>query len=208
MVPSNAPARLLLRRGPAPPRAVQKRAGPPHQMGFDLQLRPGPLPPPRCAPSASSSTRWAISFMREDVPEEFVASVFGTMQSARQHQFPGAHGNARRDSQLWLLGFHGRTTYGLACPLSHNRSSIGRTPSGASPAAVRFISAEPLLGPLTDLDLSGIDWLIAGGESGPKFRAPKPQWFRDLRDRCLEAEVPFFFKQWGGRNSQGRWSAT
>ena len=68
------------------------------------------------------------------------------------------------------------------------------------PAAVRFISAEPLLGPLPDLDLTGIDWLIAGGESGPKFRKPQPDWFTDLRDRCQTAGVAFFMKQWGGRN--------
>jgi protein gp37 len=67
------------------------------------------------------------------------------------------------------------------------------------PAAVRFISAEPLLGSLDDLDLGGIDWLIAGGESGPRHRSVKPEWIRELRDRCAQDEVPFFFKQWGGR---------
>jgi protein gp37 len=68
------------------------------------------------------------------------------------------------------------------------------------PAAVRFISAEPLLGPLTDLRLDGIDWIIAGGESGPGFRPPRVEWFRDLRDRCEVAGIAFFFKQWGGRH--------
>lgn len=67
----------------------------------------------------------------------------------------------------------------------------------ATPAAVRFISAEPLLGPLPSLDLTGIDWLIAGGESGPKARPMAPHWVRDLRDRCTAAGVAFFFKQWG-----------
>lgn len=68
-----------------------------------------------------------------------------------------------------------------------------------TPAAVRFISAEPLLGPLLNLDTTGIDWLIAGGESGPGARPMHPDWVRDLRDRCVEAGVAFFFKQWGGR---------
>ena len=67
------------------------------------------------------------------------------------------------------------------------------------PAQVRFISAEPLLGPLPNLNLEGIHWLIAGGESGPGFREPDPDWIRDLRDRCLAQGVAFFFKQWGGR---------
>ena len=65
--------------------------------------------------------------------------------------------------------------------------------------AVRFISAEPLLGPLEGLDLAGIDWLIAGGESGVRHRSVRPEWIRDLRDRCDAEDVAFFFKQWGGR---------
>lgn len=69
----------------------------------------------------------------------------------------------------------------------------------ATPAAVRFISAEPLLGPLPSLDLTSIDWLIAGGESGPGARPVQDQWVRDLRDRCQAAGTAFFFKQWGGR---------
>jgi protein gp37 len=68
-----------------------------------------------------------------------------------------------------------------------------------TPAAVRFISAEPLLGPLPSLDLAGVDWLIAGGESGPKARPVDPAWVRDLRDRCNGAGTAFFFKQWGGQ---------
>lgn len=68
-----------------------------------------------------------------------------------------------------------------------------------APAAVRFLSAEPLLGGLPSLDLTGIDWVIAGGESGPRFRPVDLDWVRDLRDRCAEQQVPFFFKQVGGR---------
>jgi len=66
-------------------------------------------------------------------------------------------------------------------------------------AAVRFLSCEPLLGPLDGINLEGIHWVIAGGESGPRARPMDPQWVADLRDVCSEAEVPFFFKQWGGR---------
>lgn len=67
------------------------------------------------------------------------------------------------------------------------------------PAAIRFLSLEPLLGPLPSLDLTGIDWVIAGGESGPTRRPADPAWITHLRDQCLAADVPFFFKQWGGR---------
>jgi protein gp37 len=69
-----------------------------------------------------------------------------------------------------------------------------------TPAAVRFLSLEPLLGPLPELDLSGIDWVIVGGESGPRARPMHPDWVRELRDRSAAAGVAFFFKQWGGRS--------
>ena len=71
-----------------------------------------------------------------------------------------------------------------------------------TPAAVLFLSCEPLLGPLPSLDLTGIDWVIVGGESGPKHRPMDPDWVRDIRDRCVAAGVPFLFKQWGGRTSK------
>jgi protein gp37 len=67
------------------------------------------------------------------------------------------------------------------------------------PAAVRFLSCEPLLGPLDGIDLTGIDWVIAGGESGPDYRPMEVSWARGIRDTCAEESVPFFFKQWGGR---------
>jgi protein gp37 len=67
------------------------------------------------------------------------------------------------------------------------------------PAAVRFVSAEPLLGSLNEMEIDGIDWLIAGGESGPRFRPVDIEWIRDLRDRCADRDVAFFFKQYGGQ---------
>lgn len=74
----------------------------------------------------------------------------------------------------------------------------------AVPAAVRFLSCEPLLGPLDGLDLAGIDWVIAGGESGPDHRPLDPSWITAIRDACVSAAVPFFFKQWGGRTPKAR----
>ncbi len=72
------------------------------------------------------------------------------------------------------------------------------------PAAVRFISAEPLLGSLHDLDLSGIHWLIGGGESGPGFRSPEESWAFELREKCAESNIAFFWKQWGGFTPKAR----
>ncbi len=71
-----------------------------------------------------------------------------------------------------------------------------------SPAAVRFLSLEPLLGPIISLDVVGFDWIIVGGESGRNARPLDPKWVKDIRDRCREAGIPFFFKQWGGRTSK------
>jgi protein gp37 len=76
-----------------------------------------------------------------------------------------------------------------------NRASVLRE----VPAAIRFLSCEPLLEPLPSLEVAGIDWVIAGGESGPDARPMQIEWVTDLRDRCRGANVPFFFKQWGGR---------
>lgn len=72
----------------------------------------------------------------------------------------------------------------------------------ATSAHVKFLSLEPLLGPLTNLNLSGIHWVIVGGESGPSARPMDPAWVTDLRDQCRWANVPFFFKQWGGKNKK------
>jgi protein gp37 len=69
-------------------------------------------------------------------------------------------------------------------------------------AHFKFLSLEPLLGPLTNLNLSDVDWVIVGGESGPAARPMDPAWVTDLRDQCRGARVPFFFKQWGGKNKK------
>src|SRR6185312_10189244 len=74
----------------------------------------------------------------------------------------------------------------------------------ASPACTRFLSIEPLLEDLGELDLSGIHWVILGGESGPGARPMQPEWVRSIRDQCRAAGVPFFFKQWGGTRKAGR----
>jgi protein gp37 len=71
-----------------------------------------------------------------------------------------------------------------------------------TPANVKFLSLEPLLGPIPELDLTGIDWVIVGGESGPGARPIRHEWVTDIRDQCVAANVPFFFKQWGGVNKK------
>ena len=87
----------------------------------------------------------------------------------------------------------------LGTSIENNRWAGRADDLRQTPAVVRFVSAEPLLGPLDRLDLDGLGWLIVGGESGERHRPMQADWARDLRDRCQAAGVPFFFKQWGGR---------
>ncbi|WP_194821826.1 DUF5131 family protein [Micromonospora sp. S-DT3-3-22] len=132
------------------------------------------------------------------VPLPFVQRVFEVMRETPQHTYQLLTKRAGRLAKVapqldWAPNIWMGVSVEGATELSRV-DDLRRVP-----AAVRFISAEPLLGPLTDLNLDGIDWLIAGGESGPVHRPVDPLWVRHLRDRCGEAGTAFFFKQWGGR---------
>jgi protein gp37 len=137
----------------------------------------------------------------ELVPLEFIWDVFDVMAAAKQHVFQILTKRHERLAELApLIEWPENVWMGVSI---ENRRWIERADCLRTvPAAVRFVSAEPLLGSLDDLDLDGIDWLIAGGESGPRYRPVRLDWVRDLRDRCLEESVPFFFKQHGGRTSK------
>lgn len=143
------------------------------------------------------------------VPEEWIDRVFRVMSIASHHTFQVL--TKRPDRMRAYLATPGREalirTTGIApwplpnvwCGVSveDQRRADERMPTLRHiPANVRFFSAEPLLGPV-QLDLTGIDWVIVGGESGPNARPIQRQWVRDLRDQCVSASVPFFFKQWG-----------
>jgi protein gp37 len=138
------------------------------------------------------------------VPREFVVRVWDVMSRTPQHTYqiltkrPGRMAAVvdQLPDGLWQLPL---PNVWLGTSIESDKY-VGRADDlRRTAAAVRFISAEPLLGPLDGLDLTGIDWLIAGGESGPNARPMHPDWARSLRDQCLIADVPFFFKQWGGR---------
>jgi protein gp37 len=139
------------------------------------------------------------------VPLEFVARVFDTMADTPQHTYQVLTKRARRLRRIsHLLDWPSNVWVGVSvesADLAHRIDDLRQVP-----AAVRFLSCEPLLGPLPDLDLTGISWVIAGGESGPKHRPVDPRWIRGLRDQCAAADISFFFKQWGGRTpkAQGR----
>jgi protein gp37 len=135
----------------------------------------------------------------EDIPLAYLQRVFEVMAEAHWHQFQVLTKRADRLRELSsVLDWPANVWMGVSI---ENSRFLHRSDSlRAVPAAVRFISAEPLLGPLDDLRLDGIDWLIAGGESGPQHRPANPEWIRTLRDHCRAAKVAFFFKQWGGRH--------
>ncbi|MGH3679735.1 MAG: DUF5131 family protein [Natronosporangium sp.] len=132
------------------------------------------------------------------VPTAFVRRVFEVMHATPQHTYQILTKRALRLARLGHdLRWPGNVWMGVSV---EDVTQLGRVEQLRTvPAAVRFVSAEPLLGPLDGLDLAGIDWLIAGGESGPHARRVEPDWVRELRDHCRAAGVQFFFKQWGGR---------
>lgn len=133
----------------------------------------------------------------DEVPEGFIQEVFAVMAEARQHAFQVLTKRAERLVALApRLPWPKNVWMGVTVENSDyvSRIDLLRT----VPAAVRFLSVEPLLGPIPNLNLTGIHWVIVGGESGPGARRIDPAWVRDIRDQCLAAKVPFLFKQWGG----------
>lgn len=136
-----------------------------------------------------------------DVPTDYIQLCFSVMETASQHTFQVL--TKRPDRALELASL---------LPWAHN-IWIGASVENADyvwridslrpiPAHVRFLSIEPLLGPIPNLQLDSVGWVIVGGESGPQAREMREEWVLDIRDQCIAGEVPFFFKQWGGRNKK------
>jgi len=137
----------------------------------------------------------------KDVPLEYVLRVFDVMQRAHWHQFQVLTKRAERLAEVspgidwpenvWMGVSVENADYEYRIPLLRDTG-----------AHIKFLSLEPLLGPLGELDLTGIHWVIVGGESGPGARPMRKTWVRDIRKQCNAAGVPFFFKQWGGVNKK------
>ncbi|WFE45332.1 phage Gp37/Gp68 family protein [Verrucosispora sp. WMMD1129] len=199
------------------------------ERGFDLVLRPERLDQPlRWKRGRRIFVNSMSDLFHADVPDEFIAKVFAVMAATPQHTYQvltKRHGRMRsllnnaewRSSVLLresVLDLNGPARDLPTWPLPNvwlgvsvedqQRANLRIPALIDTPAAVRWLSCEPLLGPVqldrTDKDAlvdGGIDWVVVGGESGPRSRPMHPQWARDLRDECVNAEVPFFFKQWG-----------
>lgn len=176
--------------------------GHPFENGFDLTLRPDRLDQPlRWKRSRMIFVNSMSDLFHKGVPLAFIDSVFDTMEASNWHVFQVL---TKRSSRMrdYLVG-----RYKGQVPPEHIWLGVSvENAQGATriqhlrdtPAAVRFLSVEPLIGPIGQIDLSDIHWVIAGGESGPGARILNIEWARRIRDECARQHVSFFFKQWGG----------
>ena len=176
--------------------------GHPFEQGFTLTLRPERLSQPL---SWKRPKRIFVNSMSDlfhkDIPVEFIDKVFDTMEAADHHVFQVLTKRSSLMKNYLLRRYRGTVApQHIWCGVSvedHVATARIRHLRKA-PATVRFLSIEPLLGPVGDIDLQGISWVIVGGESGPKARPMKRRWVLEIRDKCRRAGVDFFFKQWGG----------
>ena len=177
-------------------------SGHPFEQGFSLTLRPERIDQPRSWKKPRMVFVNSMSdLFHKDIPKEFVDRVFDTMEDCEQHTFQvltkrssimrsyvnDRFGEKGCPSHIWL---------GVSVETNQQVSRANHLKS--TNAAVRFLSAEPLIGSLDTLDVAGIQWVIVGGESGPKARPMKEEWAVEILKKCLREDVAFFFKQWGG----------
>jgi len=176
--------------------------GHPFEAGFDLTLRPERLMQPlKWHKSRRIFVNSMSDLFHKEIPRSFIDRVFDTMENAHWHTFQVL---TKRSS---LMARYLQDRYGAAYAPSHiwlgvsiedAKNLVRLTHLRAAQASVRFVSFEPLVGPVGKIDLSGIHWAIVGGESGPGARPMAEEWAIEIRDQCREAKVAFFFKQWGG----------
>lgn len=170
--------------------------------GFKVSLHPEALDEPyRWKKPRVVFVNSMSDLFHADIPVDFIQRVFKTMNENRQHTFQVLTKRSERLRELApLLDWSDNIWMGVTV---EDNDNVGRVDDlRLVPAAVRFLSIEPLLGPVPDLELSGIDWVIVGGESGPGARPIDEKWVLAIKDKCEQAKVPFFFKQWGGVNKK------
>ena len=137
----------------------------------------------------------------EQVSTDFLLRIFRVMTQTQRHRYQVL---TKRSERLLELNYSLPWMYNIWMGVSvENQDYTSRIDHLRQTSAhIKFLSLEPLLGPIHDIDLKGIDWVIVGGESGPKARPVDPSWVIDIRNQCRKANVPFFFKQWGGVNKK------
>lgn len=177
---------------------LQAMGQPNYREGFRVSLHPHALELPL------SWTKPQVIFVNsmsdlfhEKVPLDFITQVFDVMRRADWHQFQVLTKRSGRLVELApALNWPANVWMGVSVENEKCKTRVDDL--RAVPAAVRFLSLEPLLGPLGPLNLDGIHWVIAGGESGPGARPMEEEWVLDIKRQCVKAGAPFFFKQWGG----------
>lgn len=177
-------------------------AGHPYEHGFDLTLRPERLQQPLSWKKPQLVFVNSMSdLFQVGVPEEYIRQVFDVMARASWHEFQVLTKRAERMERV-MRRIETPPNVWLGVSVESTRY-YGRIKHLARTAAsVRFLSCEPLLGPLPNLPLESVDWVIVGGESGRHARPIDEAWVRDIRVQCRRASVAFFFKQWGGVNKK------
>jgi protein gp37 len=173
-----------------------------YRNGFELTLQPRMLELPlKWKRPQSIFVNSMSDLFHKDVPLEYIQRVFDVMRRADWHRFQVLTKRADRLAELSpSLEWPANVWMGVSVENSDHVDRIDDL--RRTGARIKFLSLEPLLGPLPDLNLQGIDWAIVGGESGPKARPVQESWILDLRDQCQQAGVAFFFKQWGGKNKK------
>lgn len=181
---------------------LKAMGNPRYSNGFDLTLHHDQLTLPlRWKQPKKIFVNSMSDLFHEEVPDEFILKAFAIMEKAHWHLFQILTKRAERLTKLApRLPWPRNIWQGVSvenADYSWRIQHLRRVPS-----KVRFISVEPLLGPIPNLPLKGISWVIVGGESGPNYREVDISWVREIRDQCLRTNVPFFFKQWGGVTSK------
>lgn len=179
-------------------------SGHPYEQGFDLRLVPEKLTQPLLWRQPKMIFVNSMSdLFHEEVPEDYIFKVVRVMQLANWHTYQvlTKRSERLRDLLRGRLRFAAKESHiWWGVSVENRKQGLPRIEHlRAAPAKVRFLSIEPLLESLGRIDLTGIRWVIVGGESGPGARPIEESWVLEIRDQCRHARVPFFFKQWGGR---------
>ena len=181
---------------------LQAMGQPNYRNGFKVTCHPKMLDLPLCWKKPQMIFVNSMSdLFHELVPEEFIFEIFDTMNKASRHQFQILTKRAERLSELApSLKWTENIWMGVTVESADYKERIDYL--RYTSAHVKFLSLEPLLDDLGRLDLNSIDWVIAGGESGPGARPVHIDWIRNIREQCISQDIPFFFKQWGGTNKK------
>ncbi|MBN1304910.1 MAG: phage Gp37/Gp68 family protein [Anaerolineales bacterium] len=175
---------------------------PNYENGFNLTLHPHMLKRPLEWKKPSLIFVNSMSdLFHQDVPLEFILEVFDIMKEAHWHQFQVLTKRAERLSALApSLNWPDNVWMGVSVENQDYTYRIDHLRN--TNAKIKFLSIEPLIGPITTMGLRNIDWVVVGGESGPRSRIIKKEWVLNIKNMCQEEGVPFFFKQWGGTNKK------